>query len=105
VAVLEYRLFTYSKSPTEHKISVKLCRNIINSQVDVMFHESHASIARPTLLVVVADDVFVVRVRMFGQVALDQVACFLRSESGHRQTRRAVSKLHSVTNCDYKSVQ
>ena len=45
-----------------------------------MFHESHARVARPTLLVVVSDDVLVVRVGMFRQVALDQVSRFLRRE-------------------------
>ena len=46
------------------------------SQIHVVLHESHAGITRPALLVVVADDVLVVRVRMLGQVALDQVTCF-----------------------------
>ena len=51
-----------------------------NSQVDVMFHQSHASVTRPAFLVVIADDVLVVWVRMLSQVALDQVSRFLRRE-------------------------
>ena len=43
------------------------------SQVDVVLHEPHPGVARPALLVVVADDVLVVRVGMFRQVALYQV--------------------------------
>ena len=38
-----------------------------------MLHESHAAVARPALLVVVAHDVLVVRVGVLGQVALNQI--------------------------------
>ncbi len=41
-----------------------------STQIDVMLHESHPSIAWPALLVVVADNVLVVGVRMFSQVAV-----------------------------------
>ena len=54
-----------------------------DSQVDVMFHESHARVARPTLLVVVSDDIFIVRVGMFRQVSLDQVSRLLCREPGN----------------------
>ena len=36
-----------------------------SSQVDIMLHETHAAISRPALLVVIANDVLVVRVRIF----------------------------------------
>jgi len=49
-----------------------------------MFHQSHASIAWPAFPVVVADDVLIVRVRMFRQVTLDQISCFLRREPAER---------------------
>ena len=51
-----------------------------NSQVDVMLHQTHARVTWPALLVIVADDVLVVRVGMLRQVALDQVTCFLGAE-------------------------
>ena len=50
------------------------------SQVDIVFHESHASIPRPALLVVVADNVLVVRVRVLCQVALDELPGLLGCE-------------------------
>ena len=46
-----------------------------------MFHQSHASISRPTLLVTVADNVLIVRIWMLRQVPLDQVSRLLSSES------------------------
>ena len=47
------------------------------AQVDIMFHEPHASISRPTLLVIVADNVLVVWVWVLRQVSLDQVTSLL----------------------------
>ena len=44
------------------------------AQVDVVLHETHAGVARPALLVVVADDVLVVGIGVFREVALDEVA-------------------------------
>jgi len=51
-----------------------------------MLHQSHASITRPTLLVVVADDVLVVWVWMLRQVTLDQVSRLLSCESAQHNT-------------------
>ena len=45
-----------------------------------MLHQTHARVTWPALLVIVADDVLVVRVGMLRQVALDQVTCFLGAE-------------------------
>lgn len=42
-----------------------------------MFHQSHARVARPALLVVVANNVLVVGIRVLSQIPLDQVACLL----------------------------
>ena len=47
------------------------------AQVDVMFHQPHASISGPTLLVVVAHNVLIVGVRVLGEVALDQLSSLL----------------------------
>ena len=52
-----------------------------SAQIDVVLHQPHPGVARPALLVVVADDVLVVRVRMFSQVTLDQIASLLGRES------------------------
>lgn len=38
-----------------------------------MLHQSHASITWPTLLVVVANNVFIVGIRVLRQVALNQI--------------------------------
>lgn len=43
------------------------------AEVDVVLHEAHAGVAGPALLVVVADDVLVVGVRVLGEVALDEL--------------------------------
>ena len=42
------------------------------AEVHVVLHEAHAGVARPALLVVVADDVLVVGVGVLGEVALDE---------------------------------
>lgn len=38
-----------------------------------MLHQPHASITWPTLLVVIANNIFIVGVRMLSQVPLDQI--------------------------------
>ena len=54
-----------------------------------MFHESHASISRPALLVVVANNILVVGVRMFGEVPLNELPSLLSCEPAnrHRESR------------------
>lgn len=55
------------------------------SQVDVVLHEAHASVAGPALLVIIAHNVLVVWVRVLGEVALDQVPCLIRGEPAEQQ--------------------
>ena len=43
------------------------------AQVDIAFEQSHAAITRPTLLVAVSDGIFIVRIRMLDQIALDEI--------------------------------
>ena len=50
-----------------------------------MLHKTHACIPGPALLVVVSDDVLVVRIRMLRQVTLDQVTGLLCREPGGRE--------------------
>ena len=45
-----------------------------------MLHQTHARVTWPALLVVVADDILVVRVGVLCKVALNQVTCFLGAE-------------------------
>ena len=45
-----------------------------------MLHETHTTILGPAFFVVVSHNVLVVRVRVFGQVALDQVFRFFLVE-------------------------
>lgn len=54
----------------------------LNSQVDIMLHQSHAGISRPALLVVVTDNVLIVRVRVFCQIPLNQVPGLISREPG-----------------------
>lgn len=51
------------------------------SKGEVYLHETHSLIARPTLAVVVPDDVLIVGVRVLREVPLDQVPRFLSAES------------------------
>ena len=46
-----------------------------------MLHQPHPGISRPALLVVVADNVLVVGVRVLGQVPLDEVSGLLGGEA------------------------
>jgi hypothetical protein len=46
-----------------------------------VFHKTHSGVPRPTLFVVIADNVLVVRVGMFGEVALDEVSRLIGIES------------------------
>lgn len=50
-------------------------------QVDIVLHESHSGISRPAFLIVVADNIFIVRIRMLRQVPLYQITGFFGSES------------------------
>jgi hypothetical protein len=50
------------------------------AQVHVMLHQPHPAVLRPALLVVVADDVLVVGVGVFGEVALDELTGFVLGE-------------------------
>ena len=49
-------------------------------EVHVVLHEAHARVAGPALLVVVPDEVLVVRVGVLGEVPLDQILRLLRGE-------------------------
>ena len=45
-----------------------------------MLDESHAAIPRPAALVIVANDVVISRIRIGGEVALDEVTSFISTE-------------------------
>ena len=51
------------------------------TQIDIMLHQTHSGVSWPALLVVVADNVLIVRVRVFGEISLDEVPSFFGSES------------------------
>lgn len=44
------------------------------AQVDIVLHKAHAAVTWPALLVVIPDDVFIVRVRVLSQETLYQVS-------------------------------
>lgn len=56
------------------------CKGFDYLQVDIMFHKTHTRVSGPALLIVIPDNVFIVRVRMLSQVSLDQVTSFLCSK-------------------------
>ena len=58
----------------------------VPAQVYIMFHKSHTSISRPAFLVVVADNILIVGVRMLSEVPLNQLSCLLRREPSNRHT-------------------
>lgn len=63
-------------------------RTCIDSQINVVLHQPHARVAGPALLVVVADNVLIVRVRMLRQVALDQIAGFFSGKPTKQMQRK-----------------
>ena len=46
-----------------------------------MFHQTHAAVTRPALLVIIANYIFIVRVRVFSQESLDQVPALILHEA------------------------
>ena len=51
------------------------------TKIDIVLHESHSRVSRPALLVVVPDDVLIVRIGMLRQIALNQISRLVRRES------------------------
>ena len=50
---------------------------VSHSQVHVVFHQSHSSVTRPTLPIIITHYVLIIGVRVLRQVALDEVTSFL----------------------------
>ena len=48
-----------------------------------MLHEAHTAVSRPALLIVVADDILVIWVGVFSQVALDELSRLVLSKLEH----------------------
>mmetsp|Transcript_39335 Transcript_39335/g.83813 ORF Transcript_39335/g.83813 Transcript_39335/m.83813 type:complete len:1257 (-) Transcript_39335:3240-7010(-) len=61
------------------------------SQVDIVLHAAHSAISGPAHLVVVADNVLVVGVRVFSQEPLDQVSALILAETEHHDEAVQVS--------------
>ena len=51
------------------------------SKVDVVFHQTHSSVSRPALFVVVTNNVFVVGIGMLGEISLNEITCFISCEA------------------------
>lgn len=66
--ILSKEVYTLQR-PTN--ISWHITREMFNSQIHVVFHQSHPGVPWPAFFVVVTYDVFVVRVRMLRKVSLD----------------------------------
>jgi len=52
-----------------------------SSEVDIVLDETHATIPRPTALIVVSDDIAIHLVGVSAQVALDEVPCLISREA------------------------
>jgi hypothetical protein len=52
-----------------------------SSKVDIMLHKSHTGISWPALLVVVSNNVLIVRIRVFSEVSLNEISGFIVVES------------------------
>ena len=61
--------------------------SILPAQVDVMFHEPHPGISGPAFLVVVANNVLVVGVRVLSEVSLDELSSLFSSEPEHHTSQ------------------
>jgi hypothetical protein len=61
-----------------------------------MLHEPHTSVSRPAFLVIISDNVFVVRVRMLGQIALYELFGLVGREA--EQDVNAVDVSHVESN-------
>ena len=53
------------------------------TQIHVVLHQTHATVARPALLVHIPHDVLVVRIRVLRQEALNQILRLFRREAEH----------------------
>lgn len=42
-----------------------------------MLHESHSAVFRPAFSIIVPDDIFIVGIRIFSEVPLDQFPCLI----------------------------
>jgi hypothetical protein len=62
------------------KSITKLPETSFYSQIDIMLHQPHSCISWPTLLIVVTNNVFIVWVRMFREVPLNQISCLFSSK-------------------------
>ena len=48
-----------------------------SSKVDIMFHQSHPTIFRPTFSIVIPNYILVIWIRIFSQISLDKFPCFI----------------------------
>ena len=64
-----------------------------SAKVDVVFHEPHAGISWPTLLVAIADNVLIVGVGVLCEVSLDEISSLLCSEPEGHNTNNTFSNL------------
>ena len=66
---------------TEGRTDGQTDRQIDNLQIDVMFHEPHPGIPRPTFLIVVTHNIFIIWIGMLGQITLYQIPGFISGKS------------------------
>lgn len=62
-----------------------------NLQVDVMFHQPHAGVTWPALLVIVTHNVLIVGVRVLREVPLNQISGLVSREPEEHTMDNAIS--------------
>ena len=74
------------------------------AKVDIVFHEPHASITRPTFLVIITHYVLIVRVRMLSEVTLNEISSFLGSEPTGKSRHQMMNDSSHYYLADLKKV-
>ena len=65
------------------------------TQIDVMFHESHSTVFRPTLSIVVSDHILIIRVRILSKIPLNKLSSFVAGEFEENVKMIDISKIDS----------
>ena len=66
-----------------------------SSQINIMLHESHSTVFWPASLIVVADNIFVIGIRVLGQESLYQFSGLISNKSEHNVHMVYITHVHS----------
>lgn len=62
---LRYKISTFQFNP---QFSI---RSFVYLQINVMFHETHSRVTRPTFFIIITHDIFIIRIWMLCQISLN----------------------------------